>query len=354
MVTISDIAKATGVSAGTVSKVISQSEEFGRISPATVNKIRHMVREMGYRPNVNAQALVSRKSMTLGVYIAPHPGGRIDPLYVSPILEGICQTAREVSYDVLLIDFGNTDQDLRQSMEKFMTKRVDGVILIYYHGSSEIIESLSAVGMPVVAVNNFKALSLNSVNLDNSAGVGLVMQHLYDLGHRKIAFLGELCEPLMVDHTLRQEAFVQTARRLGIDDVCLVCDASQIGIQIPREGPFCQEDGYHGADWLLKNKRSFTALVCYNDVVAMGVLRRLSAAGLRVPEDVSITGFDNSFISAYLTPPLTTVEHPTRQMGTQAAKTLLEIISDPSAASAKTIMFEPELVIRASTGTAQG
>jgi LacI family transcriptional regulator len=124
----------------------------------------------------------------------------------------------------------------------------------------------------------------------------------------------------------------------------------QIDRKVVREGPFCQEDGYCGADHLLTSGREFTAVVCYNDLVAIGAMRRLSEAGLRVPEDVSITGFDNSFISGYLASPLTTVEHPTREMGSQAVQLLLETFQPSSTdRAAKTIMLKPELVIRKST-----
>jgi DNA-binding LacI/PurR family transcriptional regulator len=352
MVTIKDIAKATGVSVGTISKVISQSEEFGRISPATVRKIRRQAHEMGYRPNVNARALVRQKSMTLGVYVAPHPGERINALYVSPILEGICQSARERHYDVLLIDFGDTDTDLRRTQDKFLTKRVDGMILIHFRGDNQIIKSMIDLGMPLTAVDNYFMHSVNSVNLDNAAGIAVVVQHLYSLGHRKIAYLGELSEFTMIDHVLRKESFASTVRNLKIENQCTVVGVPEVNRVLPREGPFCQEDGYQGADYLLAEKREFTALVCYNDLVAMGAMRRLNEAGLKVPADVSITGFDNTFISAYLAPPLTTVEHPTRQMGAQAVQILLENIGRPPAENAaKTIMFKPELVVRQSTGS---
>ncbi len=350
MVTIKDIAKATGVSVGTISKVISQSEEFGRISSATVKKIRQRAREMGYRPNVNARALVSRKSMTLGVYVAPHPGDRIDSLYASSLIEGICRAARENHYDVLLIDFGSTDTDLHRTQEKFLTKRVDGVILIHFRGETHMVESMTSVGMPLVAIDNYHVPTVNSVNLDNAAGITAVVQHLHTLGHRKIAFLGELTDTAMIDHIQRKDAFVGAVRKFQIENQCTVVSVPEFDRIVPREGPFCQEDGYWGTDCLLKAGREFTALVCYNDLVAMGAMRRINEAGMKIPGDVSISGFDNTFLSAYLTPPLTTVEHPTRQMGAQAVRMLLETINNPGRETAtQTIMLKPELIARQST-----
>jgi DNA-binding LacI/PurR family transcriptional regulator len=350
MVTIKDIAKATGVSVGTISKVISQSEEFGRISPATVKKIRQRAREMGYRPNVNARALVSRKSMILGVYVAPHPGDRIDSLYTSSLIEGICRAARENHYDVLLIDFGSTDTDIHRTQETFLTKRVDGVILIYFSGDTQVVESMTSVGMPLVAIGNYPVQTLNSVNLDNAAGITAVVQHLHALGHREIAFLSELTDSVLIAHIQRKEAFASAIRKFQIEDRCMIVGFPEFDHKIVREGPFCQEDGYWGTDFLLKAGRKFTALVCYNDLVAMGAMRRINEAGLKIPSQVAITGFDNTFISAYLTPPLTTVEHPTRQMGAQAVRMLLESINNSGRETAtQTVMLKPELVPRQST-----
>jgi DNA-binding LacI/PurR family transcriptional regulator len=351
MVTIRDIADAAGVSAATISKVMSRSQEMARINPATIRRVRQIAQKMGYRPNQHARALVRQKSQTIGVYVAPHPGDRINSLYVTPILEGICQAAREVHYDVLLIDYGISDLELHRSLEKFLTKRVDGVILIYFQGSDRVIDSALAAGMPMVAINNFDMLPLSSVNLDNFAGIGMVVQYLHGLGHRKIAFLGEMSDQPMKDHVLRKEAFTAAAKRFQIEKESTVVSWPQVDLRVEREGPFCQEDGYRGVDWLIRQGRAFTAVVCYNDLVAMGALRRLGEAELKVPEDISVIGFDNTFVSAYLAPPLSTVEHPIRQMGTQAFQILLETLDKRSAGSAmKTLMLKPELVVRQSTG----
>ncbi len=349
MVTIKDIAKATGVSVGTISKVMTGSDELRRISPSTINRIRKLAREMGYRPNVNARALVRQKSQTIGVYVAPHPGQRIDSLYVSPILEGICEAARDAHHDVMLIDFGSTDNELNRSLEKFLTKRVDGVILIHYQGTGKELQPAIAAGMPMITVDNFNMQPLSCVNLDNAGAISMVVQYLFDLGHRKIAFLGELNEMFVVDHMVRKEAFIAAIRRLQIEQSCTVVGYPEIDYVVPREGPFCQEDGFRGVDWLIAHKKEFTAVACYNDLVAMGALRRLTQAGLKVPDDVSLIGFDDNFVSAYLAPALTTVSHPTRAMGVQAVQILLEEINKGTNGNpTKMIMLKPELVIRES------
>jgi len=352
MVTLRDIAKATGVSVGTVSKVISRSSEIGRINPRTIRRIRQLASELGYRPNVNARALVNRRSMTLGVYVAPHPGGRIDSLYVSPIIEGICESARQAAYDVMLIDFGHLDEGLDASREKFLSKRVDGVIIIYYQGNNEVVEGLAEQGVPLVAVDSYQSLPISTVNLDNAAGVEMVVQYLYSLGHRRMVFPCELSDQKMPDHELRREAFVRVAQRLGIADECVVVDRELAGREVPRIGPFCQEDGYWAMDRLVGGEREFTAVVCYNDVVAMGVLRRLREAGWSVPGHISVVGFDNTFLSEYLSPSLTSVSHPVREMGHQSVQMLLETIeaNGSKAPAVKAVTLKPELVVRESTG----
>lgn len=353
MATLKDIARVTGVSTGTVSKVLTDAPELSRIGEETASRIRAAAASLGYRANRNARALVMQTSMTLGVYVAPHPSGRISPLYVSPILEGICEAAREKLYDVLLIDVGTPDQDLHRSLEKYHSKRVDGIILVNFQGHLNLLVPIQSAGLPVVGIDAFGALPLSCVNLDNEAGIRAVVGHLHQLGHRQVAFLGEQAPCSGRDHLLRQRAFRAACRELGMAAGCLVVDRQQTGFQIPREGPYCQEDGYRGVDWLLANGRPFTALVCYNDLVAMGASRRLARAGLRVPEQVSLTGFDDSFVCTYLEPALTSVSHPVKQMGRTAVQLLLEALAHPERpAAVQTLLARPELVVRGSTGPA--
>ncbi|MFA5205477.1 MAG: LacI family DNA-binding transcriptional regulator, partial [Lentisphaeria bacterium] len=314
-------------------------------------KIQAAADTLGYRANRNARALVTQTSMTVGVYVAPHPGDRITSLYVSPILEGICEAARENFYDVLLIDVGTPDQDLRRSLEKYHTKRVDGVILVNFNGDVKTISSIQAAGLPAVGIDSFGGLPLPCVNLDNGAGIQAVVAHLHQLGHRRLAFLGEQGDSPIRDHGLRQQAFLAAVRQFGMAATCQVVAREQTGLALRREGPFCQEDGYRGVDWLLAQGRPFTALVGYNDLVALGALRRLTEAGLRVPAEVSLTGFDDTFVGAYLSPPLTTVSHPVKQMGKTAVRILLETVAHPKSKPAvKPLLARPELVVRASTG----
>ncbi len=350
MPTLKDIAKLSGVSVATVSKVMSRSSERDRISPGTIRRISKIARHLGYQPNGNAQALVRRKSSTLGVYVGAHPGGRINEAYVSPILEGICDAAREIRHDVLLIDFGDTQAELEHVQEKLLTKRVDGVILINVQRSQDVMRRLIGLGKPLVAVDNH-SLPIPSVNLDNASGIDQIVEYLAGLGHRAIAFLGELSSEPMNDHQLRKEAFVSSVRRRNLQADCTVVDTPTTGNEIAREGSFCQEDGYQGLDWLLSTGKRFSAVVCYNDLVAMGAMRRLAEANLSIPKDVSITGFDDVFFSGYLFPPLTTVSHPTRQMGKQAVQLMLESLDDAGDASAvrKSVLLQPELIVRGST-----
>lgn len=349
--TIRDLAKAAGVSVGTISKVLSGSPKSGRISAVTAKRVLKCARELGYRPNVNARALVRQRAQTLGVYVAPHHGARINAMYISPILEGICAAAREKHHDVMLIDFGCTEAEPHHIEEKFRSKRVDGVVLVNFRGDTELLQKLVAMQIPLSAVDNYE-YAISSVNLDNAAGVTSVVQHLYGLGHRQMAFLGELSDATMKDHVLRKDAFVAATRQLKTDSQCTVLSGAEIDLRVPRDGPFCQEDGYRGADYLIQLGRPFTALVCYNDLVAIGAMRRLAEAGLRIPQDVSITGFDNSMLSSHLSPPLTTVEHPTREMGVHAVNMVLEAIERPrdERPAGRTIMLRPELVVRQSTG----
>jgi DNA-binding LacI/PurR family transcriptional regulator len=274
-------------------------------------------------------------------------------LYVSPILEGICEAAQEKLYDVLLINIDTPDRDLRRTLEKYHSKRVDGVILVNFPGRMELLAPIQAAGLPVVGIDAFGDLPLSRVNLDNEAGIRAVVTHLHQLGHRQLAFLGEQGTSVSRDHGLRQQAFEAAVRKLGLAAGCQVVDREQTGFQIPREGAYCREDGYRGMDWLLAQHQPVTALVAYNDLVAIGALRRLNEAGIRVPEQISLTGFDDSFVSTHFLPSLTTVSHPVNQMGRRAVELLLAVLAHPERTVAvRTILAQPELVVRDSTGPA--
>ncbi len=350
-VTLRHIAEQADVSIATASKIISNSSEIKRISPETIRRVSKIAKELGYKPNINARSLAKQKSMIIGVYAAPHPGKRINEFYVSPIIEGISEKAIEHDYDVMLIDFGRYDKNLTSAIEKFLVRRIDGLVLINVHVENKVIDKLRAVNMPLVAIDNFAMLPVASVNLDNFIGIHSVVSYLHSLGHRKIAFLSELTAEKMPDHIKRKEAFDQAIRNFGIDRDCVIVEYPQIDMPVSREGDYCQEDGYRGIDWLIRNQKEFTAAIGYNDLVALGAMRRLAEENLRIPEDVSLVGFDNLSISEYVNPPLTSVSHPARQMGKEAVDMLIEFIEhSPINVSQKSVLLKPELIIRRSCG----
>ncbi len=350
-VTLKQIAEQANVSIATASKIISKSAEIKRISPKTIRKVKKIAQELGYKPNINARSLAKQRSMIIGVYAAPHPGKRINEFYVSPIIEGISEKAIEHNYDVMLIDFGRYDKNLTSAIEKFLIRRIDGLVLINVYVDNKIIHKLREVNIPLVAIDNSAMLPAASVNLDNFTGIYNVVSYLYSLGHRKIAFLGELAEEKMPDHTKRKEAFEQSTRQIGIENECIIVEYPQVNVLVSREDNHCQEDGYQGVDWLIKNQKEFTAVIGYNDLVALGAMRRLNEENLRIPEDVSVVGFDNLSISEYIIPPLTSVSHPTKQMGIEATDMLIDFIEHRQTYTLqKSVLLKPELIIRKSSG----
>ncbi len=351
IVTLKHIAEQANVSIATASKIIGKSAEIKRISPETIRKVSKIAKELGYKPNINARSLAKQKSMIIGVYAAPHPGKRINEFYVSPIIEGISDKAIEYKYDVMLIDFGRYDKNLTSAIEKFLIRRIDGLILINVHVENRIIDNLKEVNMPLVAIDNFAMLPVASVNIDNFTGIYNIVSYLYSLGHRKIAFLGELTKERMPDHIKRQNAFEQVVKDFGIENECIVVEYPQADMLVPREDNYCQEDGYQGVDWLIKARKEFSAVVGYNDLVVLGAMRRLNEENLRIPEEISVVGFDNLSICEYVTPPITSISHPTRQMGEEAVDMLVDFIEHPQTdISHKSVLLKPELIIRKSCG----
>jgi LacI family transcriptional regulator len=226
-------------------------------------------------------------------------------------------------------------------------RAVDGFLLL-----NTPTDELS-VPVPVVAISaHSRAEHVTNIVLDHHKAVEIALSHLYQLGHRRIAFMrGPRAIP---DSEYRWQSIQQVASEIGVRlDPSLVVRIDATGWSSKTgQHPMAPEIGYKPMKALLEKTRDFTAVFCFNDIAAIGAIRALKDAGLRVPEDVSVVGFDDIQSAAYATPSLTTVRQPLAEMGQRGAQVLLERIANREASYPAEIMMEPELVVRESTGPA--
>jgi DNA-binding LacI/PurR family transcriptional regulator len=330
-VTIKDIAKRAGVTHSTVSRALRGNT---LISPETSARIQAIAAEMGYQPDAAARSLKTNRSQVLGVIVS----SLADPFF-SEILQGIEDRAQDNGYG-LFIAASQHNLKREQAIVRTMREhRVDGIIICSTSFSAAQARKLLEYDFPTVVVNNQSADDFRySIYHDDVDGCRQVARHLIDLGHRRIAYLGNsLSGRTTLDRLtgFRQE---MAAAGLPVQEACVH--------QVAGGKP---EHGAAGAAHFLSLPERPTAIICYNDLIATGVLKGLHAAGVSVPGDISVTGFDNIEFSAYTHPPLTTFDQPRRFIGVEAARLLLALLRCEPDDGEKVKMLRGELLVRAST-----
>ena len=332
-VTIRDVAHAVGVHPSTVSRVLN-AETRHMVTTEIAQRVTEAVRTLGYHPNALAHSLRTRRSNTIGVLI-PDITNPVFP----PILRGIEDALAAANYTAIL---ANTDGETTRDsliLERMLGRRVDGLILATARRRDAMIERCVAEDIPVVLINRtIKGdARIASVVNDDVAGIGLTVAHLAGLGHERIAHLAGPQE--MSTGLARYNGFLEAMKKSGLKaDLSLIAMANA----------FSEHEGQRAFLSLLDGGRPFTAVVAANDLLALGCYDALAARGLRCPQDISVTGFNDMPFVDKLTPPLTTVRIQHYEMGARAAKVLLERIKEPGAGRID-ITLEPSLVVRGST-----
>lgn len=348
-VTIIDVARRAGLSVATVSRVMHDSP---RVSPEARQRVRAAVETLGYTPNALARGLaMNSTSHTVGVLLS----SIADPFWAE-VARGIEDYAHSEHYAVLIAGSYEDTERERSAFDLFQYKRVDGIIVGASSGGPEMLDQRRTFGLPVVFVNNEHIepndLASNSMDghsdgtaggsfylvaNDDLQGAMLATTHLLDLGHRRIAYIGP---PGRASSVRRCTGYRRALEHAGIafdeDTVAIVGEGANAGEL--------------GAFRLLARHPAPTALFCYDDMTALGALRAVRALNRRVPHDVSVIGFDDIPMAAYLDPPLTTVRQPMYEMGCQAMNTLLALLQGQS--SPHTITMAGELMVRQSSGAA--
>ncbi|QGF25077.1 LacI family DNA-binding transcriptional regulator [Raineyella fluvialis] len=326
---MADVALLAGVSSQTVSRVARGELS---VKPATAEKVRAAMRELGYLPNRAARALRYGSFGTIGVV-----GHQLSRTGEAHITEAVIEALRERDYSVMLIDTPTTSAaDLLDAFTK-LGQSVDGMVVLRLETQKPARVELPA-RMPIVVGDFRYADSHTAVGTDQAGGTRLAVDHLLGLGHRTIHHVSG--PRSSVQATAREEAWTAALR--------------EAGREVPQvlRGDWTPRSGY-AAGLRLVADPAVTAVFCANDEMAQGVLRALHEAGRRVPEDVSVVGFDD-LMAEWLWPPLTTIAQDFTTIGRELVSALIEQLGAPDRVATKRILVSARLVVRKSTGPARG
>jgi DNA-binding LacI/PurR family transcriptional regulator len=324
-----DVARRAGVSIQTVSVVVNDK---GVVTPETRDRIVAAIDELGYRPLAVGRSLRTGATRTIGLMVAD-----ITNPFFARMAEAVEDRAHASGYNLILYNT-HSDAEREQAYLQVAAERwVDGMLFVTATDTLHGLEALRAAGIPVVAVDRIPTdYDGPWVILDNRQTGRLVAEHLLDLGHRELA---HICGPLDLRLSVeRLASFEDSVRERGLEPIGhAVGDAS-----------WSCESGYLAMRALLVAPRMPTAVFASNDRLAIGAIRAVVEAGLRVPEDVSVVGVDDIEMAAYVNPPMTTVRQRLTDVATRGTEMLLDLIRGVESAETQ-VLFEPELVVRSST-----
>lgn len=324
-VTIRDVARAAQVSASTVCRALATPE---LVRPATRERVQRAAEELGYRPNRAARSLITGRTGNFGL-IVPDLANPFFP----GVVKGMQARAREADHAVFIAD---TDEDaaVEADLVRALAKQVDGIVLCSPRMSEDDLRSVTGE-TPLVLLAR-RVARLPSVTIDNVGGMRQAIAHLTALGHRRVAYVAG-----------PRNAWSNRERLRGLRAVTADAEVElvEIGNFMPQF-----EGGVAAADLVLA--AATTAVIAYNDVVALGLLSRFSARGVRVPGDISVVGCDDIALSAMSNPSLTTVALPKEQLGRAGVDLLQQVMEQPARAAAHRWELATHLMVRGSTGPA--
>ena len=327
MANIVDVALKAKVSIATVSRVVNKSPH--KVNPITRERVLEAIKELDFRPNALAKGLLMKKTMTAGIIIPD-----ISNPYYAEIVRGVQDMADHYGYAVILLNTDRNPERITKHIYFLREKAVDGIIFSggIIHGE-KILSSLKELEDRVVVIGRHKG-DFSAVTIDNAGGATKATQHLIDLGHKRIGFIGGPDKS-----TSSKERFAGYRTALTQNDIAMDKD-------LIKKGDLTPMSGYAAAKEMLK-RDGVSAILTANDQMAFGAIRAAKEYGIRVPQDLSVVGFDNIPFSFYFDPPLTTVEIPMYQLGAAAMEMLVNLISGKN--TEKFRWFETKLLVRDST-----
>jgi DNA-binding LacI/PurR family transcriptional regulator len=329
-VTIHDVAKAAGVSTATVSNVLNKT---GKVGANTHRLVLTTVRRLGYVPDVHARRLASNNRRTLGIIVSD-----IENPFFPEVVKSFETRARELGYDAILSDTNYDPRRTREAAERMMEHKTRGVAIMTSEISLRLIHELARRKIAVTFLDLAPARAyMSNLRIDYESGVEQIVGHLHRLGHRRIAFVAG--RQGLKSNVVRQEAYKKCMRRLDLEP----------GPILPGDLRF--EGGLEAGLAIAKLSQRPTAVVAINDLTAVGVMKGLLQSGWRVPQDISVTGFDKTRLAEYMNPSLTTVDIHRETLGRTAADALHEL-SNSDTPEGRQYEIGAELIVGNSSGPA--
>lgn len=323
--TIYDVAQRSGVSYQTVSRVINN---HANVAAATRERVLKAIEDLNYRPSLLAKSLVTRRSGLLGV--VAYGTEQFGP---AQVVQSIERSARSQGYEILLVSLREFEQPaMLSAVARLQQFGVDGMVLLSPYDAHDVVRGLTCQ-VPFILVDATADVDGTTVSIDQFEGAVMAVEHLLSLGHRQVLHLSG--PRPWSDAELRYQGYVHTLQRHGLT-------------VLPRfEGDWSPGSGYAAAQQALASGVAFTAIFAGNDQMALGALSALKAAGLNVPGDVALVGFDDTPEAAFFDPPLTTVVQDFGLLGRKSLEELLRLIEHPQS-HRRHIVFQPQMRVRAS------
>ncbi|MFV2047601.1 LacI family DNA-binding transcriptional regulator [Metabacillus sp. YM-086] len=334
-VTISDVAKKAGVSKSTVSRIINGNHEQN--TEETIQRVLKVIEELDYKPNALARSLKSTKTNVIGIILS-----NLQNQFWSNALEGVEDTCRSLGYNLMICNSNDEGQLEEDHIRSFQMRQLDGLIINPTLKNKQLYQKLMEDGFPFVSINRkIYNLDVHVVTVNNINGANVAIQHLIDLGKKKIAIF--LYPPAEISPRLeRLEGYKRTLLNNGIE-------INQSLIQIVGEEKGEVEEAVKG---LIHSKHIPDAIFSTNNMMTLEILEGIKNQGLKVPDDIALVGYDETIWAKHLYPPLTTVKQPAYEMGSFAAKKVIQLIeaSKDEVQLPKVVSLEPSLIIRESCG----
>lgn len=311
-INITEIANRAGVSVATVSRALNNK---GPIRPATKQKILQIAAEYNYKPNSSARSLSRQRTDTIGVILP-----ELADEFFMDILRGVDEEAHSTG-NYVMVSSSHSQRNMVETMLEFMSSgRVDGVILMAPLLHDELIEMISKSSRPVILLNNYDSIpNAACININNYQGAFVMTEHLIRLGHKRIALIkgpegnGDVVE-----------------RVRGFNDA-MENSAIEIDNQNIISGDFSIKSGYHGLMRLMSSNNKPDAVFALNDMMAVGCYEAAKSLAIKIPDDIAIAGFDDIYLTRFLSPRLTTVHTPIKELGQQAVSYLIKMIEGEAA-----------------------
>jgi LacI family transcriptional regulator len=330
MTTIKDISKVAGVSVTTVSRALNG---YSDVSESTRQKVMRIAKELNYVPNTLARSLVMNRSRTIGLLVSGFTKANVKDNFMVEVLAGINDFAAESDYDLVLFSTDSTKQREKTYSQLCKERRVDGAILQGIKIDDPYLQEVVESDIPCVLIDiPIETESVGYVTTDNVLGAKKAVQYLIDLGHKNIAMVNG-----------HEQAFVSKRRAVGYQEALKTANLPLHTDWIVN-GQFDEEEAEGVAEHLLRKNPEITAIFCASDLMGLGVIKAAKKVGRKIPEDLSIIGYDDILLASYSSPPLSTIAQDKFQMGFQAAKLLVQMLEGNN--NSHIVTLETQLIIR--------